>query len=250
MPTAAAYKIAVVNASARPPATTSMGRVHDSLALAGHLLPVPAVGLPWYRRTLRIRDRIADRGAVGLTFDDGPHPEGTPAVLEALAAAGARATFFLVGEQVERRPLLAGEILAAGQGVALHCYRHQSFLRLTPRQAREDLARGAAAIEDATGLAMTQFRPPFGYLTAAALAYARSRGWEVVLWKRIGYDWRARATPESISRRATRALRGGEIIVLHDADFYSAPGSWRNTAASLPLILEKLRGLGLSTGLV
>jgi peptidoglycan-N-acetylglucosamine deacetylase len=222
-----------------------MARVHDSLVVAGHLLPVPAVGLPWYRRALRIRDRVDDRSAVGLTFDDGPHPEGTPAVMKALAAGGASATFFVAGEQVVQRPALAAEILAAGHRVALHCFRHRSFIRLTPREAREDLARGAAAIEDATGVAVTQFRPPFGYLTAAALSYARARGWEVVLWKRIGYDWRPSATPERIARRATRGLRGGEVIVLHDADFYSSPGSWRATAGSLPLVFERLEARGL-----
>lgn len=219
--------------------------MHDSLAVAGHLFTVPAVGLPWYRRALRIRDRIGDRDAVGLTFDDGPHPEGTPAVMEALAAGGARATFFLAGEQVERRPALAAEIVAAGHQVALHCYRHRSFLALTPRQTREDLLRGAATIEDATGVSPRQFRPPFGYLTAAALVFARRRGWEIVLWKRIGWDWRPSATPESISRRVTRRLRGGEIIVLHDADFYSSPGSWRKTADALPLVFERLQSRGL-----
>jgi peptidoglycan/xylan/chitin deacetylase (PgdA/CDA1 family) len=223
-----------------------MSKVHDSLAVAGHLLPVPAVGLPWLRRALGIRDRIEDRSAVGLTFDDGPHPEGTPAVLEALAAGSSGATFFLAGEQVERRPALAAEIVAAGHGVALHCYRHRSFLRLTPKQAREDLLRGAVAIEDATGETPTQFRPPFGYLTAAALGFAHSQEWEIVLWKRIGYDWRASATPVSIARRVTRSLRGGEILVLHDADFYSSAGSWRNTAGALPLVFERLEARGLS----
>ena len=67
---------------------------------------------------------------VALTFDDGPHPEGTPAVLEALARAGARATFFVVGEQVQRRPALVAEIAAAGHVVALHGYRHRLQLRL------------------------------------------------------------------------------------------------------------------------
>src|SRR5439155_10653142 len=124
---------------------------------------------------------------------------------------------------------------SAGHRVALHCFRHRNFIRLTPRETRDDLARGAAAIEDATGVEVTQFRPPFGYLTAAALSFARAQAWEIVLWKRIGYDWRASATPERIARRVTRGLRGGEIFVLHDADFYSSPGSWRATAESLPL---------------
>ena len=233
-----------MKASARP-ATTSMSRLDDSLAVAGHLLTVPAVGLPWYRRALGIRDRIEDRGAGGLTFDDGPHPEGTAAVLSALAAEDARATFFLAGEQVVRRPALAREIVDAGHGVAVHCFRHVSFIRMTPREVRDDLARGAVAIEDAAGVVVTKFRPPMGYLTAAALAYARARDWEIVLWKRIGYDWRRSATAERIARRVSRGLRGGEVMVLHDADFYSFPGAWKATAASLPLLFERLEARGL-----
>jgi peptidoglycan/xylan/chitin deacetylase (PgdA/CDA1 family) len=165
--------------------------------------------------------------------------------MEALAAGGAFATFFLAGEQVVRRPALAAEIVAAGHRVSLHCFEHRNFMRLGPRATRDDLTRGAAAIEDATGLPVTQFRPPLGFLTAAALAFARTRGWEIVLWKRIGYDWRASATPERIAGRVTRGLRGGEIIVLHDADFYSSPGAWKATAGSLPLIFERLRALEL-----
>ena len=76
---------------------------------------------------------------MALTFDDGPHPAGTPAVLGVLERAGARATFFLVGEQVRRDPALAREIVAAGHAVALHGDRHRCQLRLTPRALDEDL---------------------------------------------------------------------------------------------------------------
>src|SRR6266540_3949028 len=95
--------------------------------------------------------RTVDGDGVALTFDDGPHAQGTPAVLEALAAAGARATFFLVGEQVERRPALAAEIAAAGHEVALHCHRHRNLLRLRPSQVSADLVRAVAVIGEATG---------------------------------------------------------------------------------------------------
>src|SRR5213596_630283 len=106
--------------------------------------------------------RTVDGDGVALTFDDGPHPQGTPAVMEALAAAGATATFFLVGEQVERRPALVGEIVAAGHGVALHGHRHRNLLRVAPRALAADLARGAAVIEGATGVAVARYRPPYG----------------------------------------------------------------------------------------
>src|SRR4051812_4131243 len=102
------------------------------VAALGYLGPSITAGVPAARRLLGVRDRVAD--GVALTFDDGPHPEATPAVLELLAGAGATATFFLVGEQVVRRPALAARIAAAGHGVGLHCHRHTSLLRAGPRR--------------------------------------------------------------------------------------------------------------------
>src|SRR5919199_2167829 len=84
-------------------------------------------------------DGAQGAGSVVLTFDDGPHAQGTPAVLDVLAARGARATFFLVGEQVEHDPGLAREIAAAGHAVALHGYRHRNLLRVAPRALARDL---------------------------------------------------------------------------------------------------------------
>src|SRR4051794_30497856 len=96
-------------------------------------LPAYAPNLPWLAARLGIAMRTAHPGAIALTFDDGPHPEGTPAVLDALDRAGARATFFLVGERVERAPHVAREIVARGHAVAIHGYRHRSLMRLGPR---------------------------------------------------------------------------------------------------------------------
>jgi peptidoglycan/xylan/chitin deacetylase (PgdA/CDA1 family) len=194
--------------------------------------------VPALRRALRIRDRVDDPGAVGLTFDDGPHAEATPAVLEALGEHPA--TFFLIGEQVEKHPGVVEEIVGAGHEAALHAFTHRNLLRLKPSEGRDDLLRGAAAIGQAAGRPVRFFRPPYGYLSAAAYALAQREGWETVLWKRIGWDWTASATPGSIVRRLTRGLRGGEILVLHDSDAYATPGSWRQTVAAVPLLLHAL----------
>ena len=80
-------------------------------------------------------------------------------MLEALAARGVRATFFLVGEQVARNPSLAAEIVAAGHGIGLHCDRHRNQLRLAPRAVRADIERGAARIEETTGRPIERYRP-------------------------------------------------------------------------------------------
>jgi peptidoglycan-N-acetylglucosamine deacetylase len=198
-----------------------------------------ALGLP--------RSLPGARGVV-LTFDDGPHPEGTPAVLDVLADAGARATFFVVGEQVERRPRLAARIVADGHVLALHGYRHRLQLRLTRAQVADDLARGLAAIEDATGGgAPAWHRPPYGVYSPAGLSAVRAEGLTPLLWSRWGKDWRKFTTPARIARRATRSVIPVDVILLHDADFYSARGSHERTVAALKLILAELKLRKLDT---
>lgn len=202
--------------------------------------------LPGLGRRCGVLSRLEAPAGVALTFDDGPHAEGTPAVLEILRRAGAPATFFLVGEQVERRPALAAEIAAAGHEIAVHCHRHRNLMRLSPRAVRDDLARAVDAIGRATGLPPRLYRPPHGILTTPALLEARRRGWIPVLWSRDGRDWSARASAASIAARLTGRLRAGDILLLHDADDYSAPGSWRRTVAALPAVLAHLERRALS----
>jgi peptidoglycan-N-acetylglucosamine deacetylase len=205
----------------------------------------PAPIWPALRRSLGVEDCTASGCGYALTFDDGPHVQGTPAVLEILAREHVSATFFLVGEQVRRNPALANEILAAGHGIGLHCDRHRNMLRLTPWQVREDIARALATIEDATGGSPSLYRPPYGVLNASALHVARGHGWRTLLWSQWGRDWEARATPASIAARVTDGVGEGSVLLLHDADDYSAEGSWRRTAAALPEVLETLATRGL-----
>jgi len=216
---------------------------------------------------LGIEDRTASGRGYALTFDDGPHVQGTPAVLEILAAAsvgtgagvrtavgtgvvagtdiGVHATFFLVGEQVRRNPALVGEILAGGHQIGLHCDRHRNLLRLAPWQVRADIARARDTIETTTGRAIGLYRPPYGVLNTTALRQARSHGWRTLLWSQWGRDWEARATPESIAARVTDGAGEGSVLLLHDADDYSAPDSWRRTVAALPRVLDTLAQRGL-----
>ncbi len=218
---------------------------------AGHLLPGLAGVWPPLRGPLGIEDRTASGSGYALTFDDGPHAQGTPAILEILASgsasrhAGVRATFFLVGEQVRRNPQLPAEIIAAGHEIGLHCDRHRNLLRLTPSQTREDIARARASIEDATGRSPTLYRPPYGALNSSALRLARASGWRVLLWSHWGRDWEAQATAQSICSMLTQGAGAGSVLLLHDADDYSARDSWQRTAAALPLVLDRLANAGL-----
>ncbi len=195
-----------------------------------------ALGLP-----RRLAPGAPGAPGVAITFDDGPHPEGTPAVLELLARAEARATFFMIGEQVEARPELAAEIAAAGHCVGLHGYRHRLQLRLGPSAILDDLRRGSETIAQATGVQPLWHRPPYGIYSAAGLRAARSDGLRPLLWSRWGRDWRKFTSPQRIYSRVTDGLAPGDVILLHDADFYSAKGSHRRTVAALSLILAELK---------
>ncbi len=214
-------------------------------AYAVYALPALAAAWPPLRRPLGVEDRIAADSGYALTFDDGPHAQGTPAVLEVLARERISATFFLVGEQVRRNPSLPREILAGGHAIALHCDRHRNLLRLAPGQVREDIARVEDTIAIATGLAPSLYRPPYGVLNASALALAHRRGWRTLLWSHWGRDWERDASPDSIAALLTGGAAGGSVLLLHDADDYSAPDSWRRTVAALPAVIETMRSRGL-----
>jgi peptidoglycan/xylan/chitin deacetylase (PgdA/CDA1 family) len=204
--------------------------------------------LPLAADALRIPRTVPpETGGIALTFDDGPHPEGTPAVLDLLARAGYRATFFLIGEQVERRPELVREIANQGHLVALHGYRHRLQLRLTTGQLRTDLDRGLHTIQSATGVRPTHHRPPYGVYSPAGLRLATGSGLKPLLWSRWGKDWRRFRTPTRIARLATRNLRPGDVILLHDADFYSARNSYLRTVEALPLIIAELQRREIGT---
>jgi peptidoglycan-N-acetylglucosamine deacetylase len=189
---------------------------------------------------LKLPRTLPGRAGVALTFDDGPHPEGTPAVLSVLARAGAHATFFVIGEQVERRPAMVGEIAAAGHVVALHGYRHRLQLRMSDSQLRSDLARGVAAIEAAIGRPPLWHRPPYGIYSPAGLRAAREAGLQPLLWSRWGKDWRKFTTPNRIAARVLQGALPGDVILLHDGDFYSARNSHLRTAQALSLIVAEL----------
>lgn len=158
-------------------------------------------------------------------------------MLEALGTR--KAIFFMVGEQVERYPTVARQVAEAGHEIALHGYRHRNQMRVTPRWLEDDLRRGAAAIAEATGVEPARYRPPYGIFTLPGLAIAR-RHFEPLMWSTWGRDWRARTTPGEIAQLATRSLTSGDVVLLHDADWYSAPASHQRTAQALPLILESV----------
>ncbi len=219
-----------------------------SLVLAGgaalavaHVGPSVVRVVPSAYRLLPTMHGVGRPGHVALTFDDGPDPRSTPAFLEALAALGWTATFFMLGTMVRRAPGLAAEVAAAGHEIGVHADEHRSHLRQSPRGVLADLSRAVSVVEDATGVGPVWFRPPYGAVSSGTLLAARHLQLQMVLWTSWGKDWRANATPTTVVAELERGLVPGATVVLHDSDCVSAPGAWQTALRSLPLLAERVR---------
>lgn len=208
--------------------------------------PGAAAHFPPLARVLRVPLVLPEAPGVVITFDDGPHPEGTPAVLEALDRHRAKATFFLVGEQVERYPDVVAAVCARGHELAIHGYRHRNQMRMSPRAFALDLERARSVVGDARGDEPWLYRPPYGIFTLTGLSTVRRAGLKPLLWSRWGLDWRAKLSARQLAKVATRGVQAGDVILLHDADWYSTSGSHRTTAAAVELILRQLERRGLA----
>lgn len=186
-------------------------------------------------RELPALERVPSGAA--LTFDDGPDPLGTPAVLDALEAAEIRATFFLVGEQLMRHHAIAREAAARGHELALHGFEHVEHDGLRPQAARDDLARALGSFEAATGRRPRFFRPPYGRFSEASYAACAHLGLEPVYWSSWGMDWEAIGA-DRIADIACRDLDDGAIVLLHDSPRYGHRPDAQPTAEAIAGIAE------------
>jgi peptidoglycan-N-acetylglucosamine deacetylase len=187
---------------------------------------------------LRTRDRI-----VALTFDDGPNPDATPAILDALAVRGIKAAFFVLGRHAERWPALVRRTAEEGHTICNHGYHHRKLHLKSPRYVRDDLELGTRAIIDACGVRPGFFRAPHGFRSPWVTAIAASLGQRTVGWSRGVWD-SARPGVEVIAERTVRAVRPGAILLLHDGDGYDPLGDRGQTARAVPLLADRIRDLG------
>lgn len=215
--------------------------------LAGGATAAALAHATWYRNSPffgRVLHRLPGEGRrVALTFDDGPNAVATPAILDALRAAAAPATFFLVGQAVERFPALARRIADEGHQLGNHGFGHRKLHRHTPAYVRAEIARGAAAITRACGRPPRFFRAPHGFRNPWVTPVARALGERTVGWTHGAWD-ASRPGADVIAARVLRRVRPGSIVLLHDGDGYDLDGDRRQTVAALPVILRQLRARG------
>jgi peptidoglycan-N-acetylglucosamine deacetylase len=181
---------------------------------------------------------------VALTFDDGPNPATTPRILALLAEANASATFFVLGEKVERHPEVLKDLVLAGHSVGVHGYEHDRLYAFkSPSAVALDIERAQAIIERSAGVRTRWFRPPVGQVSPRTAEGAERAGVEIVGWSVRGFDGIRGADPERVALRIERGLEAGAIVLLHDAaerdDFTPA------SVEALPKVLESIARKGL-----
>lgn len=221
-----------------------------SVTIAGGLVLGGAAVAAWgavypgaqiFGRTLRI---TGDPLTLALTFDDGPNPSVTPALLNLLERYDARATFFLMGSHVRAFPALTREIAERGHAIGNHTETHPSLIFMSARRLQDELDRCREAIESAAAYRPRWIRPPFGFRGPGLSGVVRRLGYSgIAMWSKLVRDWRPQAA-EPVIRRLRRAS-GGDIVLMHDGDHRLLEGDRHHTVAALAHWLPRWKDAGL-----
>ncbi|HKR09323.1 MAG TPA: polysaccharide deacetylase family protein [Gemmatimonadaceae bacterium] len=185
----------------------------------------------------------SDRKVVALTFDDGPNPDATPLILQTLREKGVRATFFVLGSHAERWPELVRRISYEGHQLGNHGYFHRKLQFKSPFYVSRDIRLGIRAIKRAGAPAPRLFRAPHGFRSPWTTPIASSYGERTVGWS-LGVWDSDRPGADEIVRRTMEGVEPGSIILLHDGDGYNPDGDRMQTAAALPIIIDRLKEQG------
>lgn len=229
----------------------AMGAIRPLLAVAAFVPLVIAIVIgvrfpnagvfarPFYRA-------VSGRRELALTFDDGPDPRWTPALLDLLNARGQRATFFVIGHRAEQHPGLLAEMARAGHEIANHTWSH-SYLTpfMSPEKLTKELAQTNAVVESATGRRPRWFRPPVGLLSPRVVLGAERANVEIVYWSATARDGTERTSADHAFARLEPALSSGAILVQHDARMNE--NSEPNAVEVVGRLLDRMDALGLKS---
>ena len=189
-------------------------------------------------RRLFVVSELSGNRSVCLTFDDGPHPENTPRLLDHLKELGVRATFFVIGQRAERYPEIVRRMATEGHVVANHSFSHGKPGGVSSRELVEDVNRTQRLLETLVGKPPLLFRPPNGKVTMAKLWRLWRAGWTVVLWDLDSKDYSCESADELRNWFAGRTFHGGNVILMHDA----CP----HTGEVIPELVARIRACGLT----
>ncbi|TYC10726.1 polysaccharide deacetylase family protein [Bizionia gelidisalsuginis] len=176
-----------------------------------------------------------------LTFDDGPNPEITPWVLDVLKRYNAKATFFCIGDNVEKHPAVFKRVLNDGHAIGNHTYNHLRGWNTGTKNYIENTLKAQSAIDAITPHTAQPplFRPPYGQITPRQSKALRALGYKIIMWSVITFDWEDYLSPEQCLNNALKNTADGNIIVFHDSIKAS-----KNMMYALPEVLKHFSGLG------
>jgi chitin deacetylase len=176
---------------------------------------------------------------IALTFDDGPWPTTTSQILDVLKKNDVKATFFIVGRQVQMYPQLLQAVVAAGHAIGNHTWSHQ-YSQYSESAAAHELDETAALVYKTTGVKTSLFRPPAGILNNGLVAYAHKKKYSVVMWSVDSKDWRYRGTTaQGLLENVLKDVQPGGIVLLHDGG-----GDRSATLEALPKLITELKKRG------
>lgn len=179
-----------------------------------------------------------DQQKIALTFDDGPHPRHTRKILDVLKKYDVKATFFVIGQNIEYYPGIVEQILSEGHEIGNHTYRHKRTKTMNNADFSEDVRHCDGMIADNCNYKTKLFRPPEGYVDEKVKAVARELGYSIILWNIDTRDWE-HASAHQIADGVTEKATAGDIILMHD--YVSGKSS---TVEALEMIIPRLLSRG------
>lgn len=187
-------------------------------------------GLTW-----KIKD---SPGQVYLTFDDGPHPEITPWVLEQLKAHDAKATFFCVGNNVDKHPDIVQLVRDGGHEIGNHTFHHVSGWKTENRSYFKEVAQCQELVD------ARLFRPPYGKIKPSQIKVLKEH-YNIVMWDVLSCDFDANLNGDDCVNKVIKSVTDGSIIVFHDSE-----KAWPRLEIALPTVLNLLSSRGYKFGLI
>ena len=161
-------------------------------------------------------NHTTQQNTISLTFDDGPHPEYTPKVLELLKEFNSKASFFLIGKNAEKYPELVQQIIEEGHVIGSHSYAHtNNYGFLSRNEVTKDVMKSQKVLFDITKKRVQYFRPPFGVTNPNIARAVKNLSLKTFGWSVRSYDTVAK-TPEKVFKKVTADLKNGDIVLLHD----------------------------------
>jgi peptidoglycan-N-acetylglucosamine deacetylase len=195
----------------------------------------------WYGRTFTRLPRSSKK--LAFTYDDGPNDPHTLRLIEVLAKHGVRATFFLIGRHAQQRPEIVRELVKAGHVVGNHTYTHPQLIFQSKPQIKAQLLACQNVLADTLGQSSNLFRPPYGGRRPAVMQIARELGLQPIMWSVTCYDWNP-TTVERIEWHATRQIRGGDVILLHDGGNLEMGADRSQTVAATDRLITRYKSEG------